>query len=194
MPHLRFSRRAIRLLDLAVALWLAAWLVIAAMTYRDVRALADFADSADAAGAGLVATADALSGLRDVPFVGDDLERLEQRIRTGARRTTRTAALARDEIRAYGARIGAALALAPTLPVLLVHGTLRVGWSRDRRRIRQALRRADPCLAPYLARRALASVDLSTFARTTVNGEPHEEGVAELAARELARLGLAPRR
>lgn len=193
MPLLPLSRRAILALDLAVVVWIAVWLLLAARVHDDLRSLTELSDGAVAAGRALQTTADALAELQGIPFVGGEVEALERDVRNAARRTMRAGRGSRAEIRTYARLAGGIVALGPTLPILLLYLPLRGGWSRDRRRVKRALRAGEPELRHYLANRRLARSDALTFVRSTDGGVLRPEVVDVLAASELRRLGIRTR-
>ncbi len=191
--HARLSRRAVIAFDVALVLWLALWLIFAAFVHRDLMQLSQLSDGAVAAGDALTTTADALSLVGSVPFVGDSIPDLEQQIRAAARETARAGRQSRDDLAAYAAAITVAIATGPTVPPLLFYLPVRRRWSRERRSVAAALAAGRTDVREYLARRALVHADYTTFAVHTADGELRPDGVERLAQRELRRLGLQKR-
>ena len=193
VPLLPLSRRAIWLLDVVLVAWIALWLLLAVRLHDDIRALTGLSDGAVAAGRALTTTADERDSAQLGERVGGEVEALERDVRDAARRATRAGRQSRAEIREYARLVGAIVAVGPTLPPLLLYLPLRLGWARDRRRVKAALRANDPELRHYLAGRRLRRADPATFAGATTAGALDAAAVERLAAEELRRLGLRPR-
>jgi uncharacterized membrane protein len=192
--HARLSRRAVRAFDVTLVVWLALWLVFASLVHRDLRRLSELSDAAVAAGEALTTTADALSIVGSIPFVGDTIPDLEQQIRDAARESTRAGRQSRDDLATYAIAITLAVAVGPTLPPLLFWLPVRRRFGRDRRFVAAALAAGRADVHQYLARRALAHADYPTFAlHTEADGELRPDAVERLAQRELRRLGLEGR-
>ena len=92
----RTPRRSARvLLDLAVLLWVAAWIVVGLWVAREVKGLADLSTTVIAAGVALEEAGGALQTLEDVPFVGEDLGGVGERTARVRARASRGARAAR---------------------------------------------------------------------------------------------------
>jgi hypothetical protein len=191
--HARLSRRTIRAADVALVLWLAAWIALAVFVHRDVRHLSDLSDAAIAAGEALTTTADALAVVAGIPFVGGSIPELEDQVRSAARETSLAGRQSRDDLETYSTAITLAIAVGPTVPPLLFYLPLRLRWRRDRRAVAAALAAGRADVRHFLARRALTHADYATFSRNTEDGELRPEGIDTLAQRELRRLGLERR-
>src|SRR6266508_4939939 len=63
--------RLIRALDVAVAVWVVAWIVLALLVGREVRDLRELSDTVVVAGIAVEETGDLVESLGSVPFVGD---------------------------------------------------------------------------------------------------------------------------
>ena len=175
------NARAVRALDVLLAVWTVAWLAAALVTARELRELGDLADSAVAAANALEETATALGSLRGLPVVGDDVADVELRVGRAAARARADAQGAREDIRTLSLLLGAAIALVPTALPLALYLPLRRAWRRERDAIRRALDRQDPRLDEILARQAAARLPYGA-------GDP--PSTRRLADSELERLGL----
>jgi hypothetical protein len=172
-----------RALDIALAVWAAFWLGIAAYTAYEVAALRTLSHTVVTAGAATESTGHALAAVGHLPFVGGRISQLAaQAVAAGASARASGASTAAT-IDHLAVLLGIAIALIPTVPLLGLYVPLRLGWRRDRRAVRRAVASWDgeAGLETYLAQRALAHL-------------PFEELRAldqdELAAAELRRLGL----
>jgi len=142
--------RGIRLVDLGLAVWVAVWLVAASLVFDSIKGLEDGGRAVvsagegldetsvalDRAAGGLQETGDALGRLDDLPFLSRDpgaavkqtaadVEQLAERVRETGRDARVTGADAEDAAGTLAVVLGLAVALAPTLPVLLLYLLLR---------------------------------------------------------------------
>lgn len=143
-------RPGIRALDAALAVWTAAWLIAAGVTYASLKELEDGGSAVISAGHGLRETSEGLSragrGLHetaaalevvgDLPFVSgnpgeaveqtaDDLDDFAVRVRETGRDARVTGAKARESAGTLAIVLGLAVALTPTLPILFLYQLLR---------------------------------------------------------------------
>jgi hypothetical protein len=186
------SARAMRILNVAIAIWAAFWIGIAAYTAYEVAALRTLSRTISQAGAATVSTGHALAALNGLPFVGGKIGGLAaQAIAAGAsaRASGGSVAATIDQLAVL---LGIAIALVPTVPLLALYVPLRLSWRRDRRAIRKAVAQWDgePGLEAFLAHRAAAQLPFHELRRLGYDGTEQSVSTAELAAAELRRLGL----
>jgi hypothetical protein len=178
------TARAMRRLNVGLAIWAAFWIAIAAYTAYEVAALRSLSQTVVKAGAATESTGHALAAVGHLPFVGGRISQLAaQAVAAGASARASGASTA-TTIDQLAVLLGIAIALIPTVPLLALYLPLALGWRRDRNAVRRAVARWDgePELEAFLARRALAHLRFD---------ELRELGTdAELAAAELRRLGL----
>lgn len=139
----------VRHLDVAVAVWIAAWLAIAAVMASSVRQLGDFGDTVVAASDGLEETSTGLgrvsNGLREtsralaalsaLPFVGElgprieraaaEVDRIAGRVDSAAREARRTGRGAREDAEEFSLLLGLTVAALGALPALLMYLLVR---------------------------------------------------------------------
>jgi hypothetical protein len=180
----------VRVYDVAFVLWVVAWLAVGAASIYQAQQLRQLSDAAIAAGGALDETADALTELRDLPLVGAGLGEIEDRVRTAAARASDGGREAERDIRNFSIMLGLTVALVPILPLLAVYLPLRRAWARERRSIREGLRRGDRVLDEYLARRALARLPYEEVRGLGGGSDPVREATRALADAELGHLGL----
>lgn len=112
-------------LEIALAAWIAVWVVTGWLVYREVRGLGKLGDTVVLAGASLDQTSVALSSLKDLPFVGNEAAR----VAANARRTARSAMVngraAQDDVDHLAVLLWITVAATPTLPAVLWYGWLR---------------------------------------------------------------------
>jgi len=174
-----------RRLNVALAIWAAFWIGIAAYTAYEVAALRTLSHTVVKAGAATESTGHALAAVGHIPFVGGRISQLaEQAIAAGASARTSGASTA-TTIDQLAVLLGIAIALIPTVPLLALYLPLRLSWRRDRNAVRNAVARWDgePELEAYLAQRAVTHLPYETLRDGSWSD-------SELAAAELRRLGL----
>lgn len=186
------SARAMRRLNVGLAIWAAFWIGIAAYTAYEVAALRTLSHTVVKAGSATESTGHALAAVGHLPFVGGRISHLAaQAIAAGASASTSGAATA-TTIDHLAVLLGVAIALIPTVPLLALYLPLLLSWRRDRKAIRSALAHWDgePDLESYLAHRALAHLRFDELRTLGYDGTAGSPANAELAAAELRRLGL----
>jgi hypothetical protein len=186
------SARAMRRLNVALTIWGAFWVGIAAWTAYEVASLRTLSHTVVKAGTATESTGHALAAVGHLPFVGGRISQLAaQAIAAGASARASGAATA-TTIDQLAVLLGIAIALIPTVPLLALYVPLLVGWRRDRSAVRSAVARWDGelDLETYLAHRALAHVRFDELRELGYDGTEGSLPKAELAAAELRRLGL----
>jgi hypothetical protein len=186
------SARAMRLLDVTLAVWAAFWIVVAGWTAYEVAALRTLSQTVVKAGAATESTGHALMAVGHLPLVGGRISQLAaQAIAAGASARTSGASTA-SRIDALAVLLGIAIGLIPTVPLLALYVPLRRSWRRDRAAVRAAVARWDRDLGleAYLAHRALAHLPFDELRELGYDGSEDASTNPELAAAELRRLGL----
>ncbi len=153
-------RPGIRAVDAALVIWTLAWLVAASVTYSSLKqleeggqavvkageGLRETSEGLSRAGTGLHETAGALELLGDLPFVNgnpgsavdqtaDDLERFAVRVRETGRDAMVTGTDAQESAATLAVVLGLAVALSPTLPIVLLYLLLRPLVAQQLRRM-----------------------------------------------------------
>jgi hypothetical protein len=186
------SARAMRRLNLALAVWVAFWIGIAAYTADQVASLRTLSHTVVKAGAATESTGHALAAVGHLPFVGGRISQLAaQAVAAGASARASGASTA-TTIDHLAVLLGIAIALIPTVPLLALYVPLLLGWRRDRAAVRSAVARWDgePELEAYLAQRARAHLPFAGLRELGYDGTEGSPSNADLAAAELRRLGL----
>jgi hypothetical protein len=141
--------RDIRYLDAALAIWIVAWIAIAAVMAASVRQLADFGDTVVAASEGLEETstglervsnglrqtADGLSTVSALPLVGNlgpridraatEVDRIAARVDEAAAEARRTGQATREDAEDFSVLLGLTIAALGVLPALLMYMLVR---------------------------------------------------------------------
>jgi hypothetical protein len=186
--------RLIRALDVAAAVWVVAWVVLALLVGREVRDLRQLSDTVVVAGVAVEETGDLVESLGSVPFIGGRVGEVAERVRTAGRSAQASGRDSRDSTENLSVLLALSIGLIPTLPLLGLSAPLRVTWAREARAVRRALAAgsADPVLKEFLARRAVLNLPYQEL--RAVSADPFrdlEDGRFDaLAARELERLGI----
>jgi hypothetical protein len=190
------SARLIHVLDLGVVVWVAAWIVLALFVGREVRDLRELSDTVVVAGVAVEDTADLISSLGSVPFVGGQVGEVADEVRAAGRSAQASGRDSRDSTENLSVLLALSIALIPTLPLLGLYAPLRISWTREARAVRRAVEAdpTNPVLRRFLANRALLNLPFQEI--TAISADPFrdlDEGRVEaLANRELSRLGLRP--
>jgi hypothetical protein len=186
------SARAMRRLNVALAIWAVFWIGIAAYTAYEVAALRTLSHTVVKAGAATESTGHALAAVGHLPFVGGRISQLAaQAIAAGASARASGASTA-TTIDRLAVLLGIAIALIPTVPLLGLYLPLRLSWRRDRKAVSRAVARWDgePGLEAFLAQRALAHLPFEELRDLGYDGTDGSPPASALAAAELRRLGL----
>ena len=189
--------KVVRLLDLAVLVWMVGWVVLALLVGREVRDLRELSDTVVVAGVAVEDTGDLVDSLGSVPLVGGQVGQVAERVREAGRSAQASGHESRSSIDDLSVLLALAIGLVPTLPLLGLYAPLRIAWARDARSVRRALalHGSDPVVLELLARRALLTRPYEQI--RAVTSDPFrdlEQGrFGPLAELELRRLGVKPR-
>lgn len=188
------SRRSIHLLDALLAVWAAAWIGLAVLVFTQLRGLTELSEALAATGRAAESTGRALAPLERIPVLGAPVGELAEEIRETGVAAGETAESTERRILWLSFFVSSAIALAPILPPLALYLPVRLSWTRDRRKIRHALRDVgnSPWLQEHLARRAVEHLrygQLTKFSSSPWN-DLERGRYRELAQAELERLGL----
>lgn len=195
MTHLMPSSRALHLLDIGLAVWVAAWIGLGVAIGINVHALTRLSHTVVADGRAVQTVGKSLAPLGSVPFVGGTLHTAAQQIQNAGAGTVAGAQSSASSIRTLSVLLGIAVALLPSIPVFGFYLPMRLERRRESRALRGALRRhgTDPAFQTFLARRAVAALGYHRLRQLTTApwAEPNGDFQA-LAAAELERLGINP--
>lgn len=191
----RTPRRPVRIaLDLAVALWAAAWIAVGFAVANEVRGLTDLSRTVGDAGIALEGAGDALAALDGVPFVGGNVKEVGERTARAGASARASSQSSRESIESLSVLLGVSIAVAPTLPLLLLYTPMRVAWSRQVRSVRRALASApdDAALDQFLAWQAAVNLPYDRLREVSRDpwGDLEAGRHAALSEAELRRLGV----
>lgn len=188
--------RALLVLDVALAVWVAFWVWLGVSVGHEVSGLRNLSQTVTKVGGAIEQTGATLRAVGSIPLVGEQLGATAAQIEEAGRSTVDSGRASRESVRSLSWMLALAVAVIPSLPILGFYIPLRVLDVRERRRLRAlALRhRDDPEFRRYLAHRALFTLPYSALG----DGVPppwcdYAEGrFDDLASAELERLGLEP--
>jgi hypothetical protein len=187
--------RLIRVVDAALIVWTAAWLLVGVAVARDVRGLTQLSGTVVAGGRVLQVTGSELGQLSSVPFVGEQLGAMSRQLNDAADQAIASGRGSAEQIRSLSVLLGFAVALVPTVPLIALYAPLRVSRAREVAAIRRAAARnpADPLLQQFLARRAAERLPYHRLRQVTADpwSDLAQGRYQRLATAELERLGLS---
>ena len=188
------SGRGVLVLDALLAVWAAAWIAVGVAVAGTFDDLVVLPNTFGSVGAAIDSSGRAIGSL-ELPVVGNPLEAPGREISDAGREVARNGRSGRDEVERSATLLGLAVALVPTLPLLVAYLPSRVGREREAHALRLALAEGagDPALERFLAHRAAMSLSYRRLHR--MGARPWRDldaGRHELlAAEELRRLGVA---
>jgi hypothetical protein len=147
------------------------------------------------AGQAVEDTGRALHALQQIPFVGDRIAAIEQRIESAGASAVASGQESRGSVEDLAVLLAFSISVIPSVPVLALYVPFRVSRLLDARTIRRAARQAasDPAFEEFLARRAAENLPYHRLRDITANPwrDLDEGRFGPLARAELARLGLS---
>jgi hypothetical protein len=181
-----------RWLNVCLAIWAAFWIGIAAYTAYEVSSLRTLSHTVVKAGAATESTGHALTAIGHLPFVGGRIARLGQEAIVAGASARSSGASTASTVDRLAVLFGIAIALIPTVPLLVLYLPLLLSWRRDRAAVRHAVARWDGevGLEAFLAQRALAHMRFDQLRELGYDGSEGSASNSELAAAELRRIGL----
>ncbi len=139
------SARAVRVLDIVIVVYVVVWAALGVAIGRDIAQQVDLADQVARVGATLRATGEGFEALSAIPFVGDDIGTVAERVVTAGTEVEASGRASADAIREMSVLVAIAVGLLPTLVLVPLYLPMRLAWRRDVAAVREALRarRAD---------------------------------------------------
>lgn len=183
----------LRIADVALVAWVAAWIAVGTAVASELRELSSLSDTVIRVGRAAQEVGRTVDSLADLPLVGDRLDEPSEAIEAAGASAVASGRTSESSVRNASMLLGLAVALIPSLP-LLIYLPLRIGWERERRALRTAERSAgdEPAFEAWLARRAHSRMpyDEALHAREPPWTSGDREQTRRLADAELARWGL----
>ena len=186
--------RLVLALDAIVVAWTAVWIAVGIEVADTVYGLTELSGTFRSVGNAVGEVGRTLDSV-NLPLIGQPLDRASEAIEGAGRDVVASGLAARAEIERTSILLGLAVALVPTLTLLLLYAPARLGRVRERAALRGLVGQAggDPGLEEFLAARAIEHLPYRRLRRVTAR--PWEEQAAatrrELAEEELRRLGVS---
>lgn len=180
--------RSVFVIDVLVALWIVAWLILGIRVSNEVDGLRELSATISEAGGAVEQTGQAL-GTLDIPLVGGRIDDVAARIQETGHDTRLSGRTARESISSLSTLLGLSVALIPLSPIVFLYLPARVAHVREGQALRRLLDRGarDPQFDRLLAHRALQT--LSYRELDALGGRPW----ADLAEGRYERLADAER-
>lgn len=195
MTHLMPSSRALHLLDVGLAIWVAAWIGLGVAIGFNVHALTHLSHTVVVDGHAVQTVGKSLAPLGGLPFVGGSLHAAAQQVQQAGASAVAGGQSSASSIRALSVLLGIAVALLPSVPVFGFYLPMRLERRRESRALRAAVGRhgSDPAFQAFLARRAVDALGYHQLRQVTDEPWVQPDGDRRaLAAAELERLGIDP--
>ena len=185
--------RAVLLTDALALAWVLLWVLLGLVVADAVRELTGLSDGFVTFGGSLDDAADAVATI-ELPLVGGGIDAAAESLRGAGRDVATSGESSRATIERTATVLGLAVALVPSLPLVIGYLPPRVGRAREAAALRRLVRDGDgdPALERFLARRAAETLSYRELRR--VSPQPWrdlEQGRYEaLADAELRRAGV----
>lgn len=191
------STRALHALDVALGLWVAAWIGLGVAIGIKLSDLSGLSHTAVVDGQAVEAVGRALGAVGAVPFVGGALSGVAHQVQVAGASAASGGASSLSSIHALSVLLAIAVALLPSIPVFGFYLPVRLDLRREAEALHEAAIKygADPAFRAFLARRAIDSLGyhrLRGLAARPWEQTLSETDCSELAAAELHRLGIDP--
>ena len=115
-------------LDAAILVWAVTWIVLGFRVAEEVRGLSELSGTVIEVGVGIESTGEALGSVRDAPIVGERVAEPSEDLTVAGRSAIASGRESRESIRSLSTLLGFAVAIIPTVPLLLVYLPTRLGW------------------------------------------------------------------
>lgn len=181
----------LRATDVALVVWVAAWIAVGLAVAAELRELTNLSETVTRVGGATQEVGRTLGTLSDLPLVGGQLDEPAEAVEAAGASAIASGRESESSVRRASTLLGLAVALIPSLP-LLIYLPLRIGWARERRALRRAERTAggEPAFEAWLARRALDRMPYDEALHGDEAPWAPGDRTARLADAELARWGL----
>jgi hypothetical protein len=192
-----FTARRARRLDVVVVVWCVVWVLLAGLVAWDISNMDQFTGTVVRITDSLQQVTGSLEVLSGLPLVGGGIGTVVSEVDSMAKQAEAEAHDTSGSIDRVSIYAGVAVAILPTVMILLAYLPWRLPWGRDRKAIRAALAAGadDEVLDEYLARRAVETMSFADL--RALGGNPFKQVAAGeyrvLADAELARLGISRR-
>lgn len=184
------------MLDVALGVWVLVWIGLAVAIGLELSGLTSLSHTAIVTGQAVENVGRSLAVLGNVPVVGGSLGGVAHQVQVAGASVVNGGASSQSSIHTLSVLLAIVVALVPSVPVFGFYLPVRLDLRREAEALRAAatLHGADPEFQAFLARRAIDSLGYHRLRQVAALPwtEPSAASTAELAAAELARLGIDP--
>ncbi len=183
--------------DGVLAGWVLVWIGLGVAIGIKLSDLSGLSHTAILTGHAVQALGKSFGLLGQVPLVGGALGGVAGQVQSAGANIAGGGASSLSSIHALSVLLAIAVALLPSVPVFGFYLPVRLDMRREARALRDAVAQhgEDPAFRAFLARRAIYTVGYHRLQGVSATPWAHadsEAGTTELAAAELARLGVEP--
>lgn len=193
-----FATRLTTLIDLALAAWVCAWIAIGVAIGVEVSHLSALSKTVVKEGLAVHTVGTSMRALGGLPLVGGPIASDAKAVQAAGSSAVASGTASESTVSALSVLLALAVAVLPSVPVLVFYLPARRRRRRESTTIRRALRDPDQVgdLRDFLAARALGTLDYDSLSRLGVRGGAalSEEELTRLAEDQLRRTGIDPQR
>lgn len=194
--HLMPSSRLLRLVDVGMTLWVAAWIGLGVAIGINVDELSGLSRTVVKEGQAVHTVGGTLRTLSSVPLVGGEIGSTAVEVEQAGDSAVASGRSSASSVQALSILLAIAVALLPSVPVFAFYVPLRVRREREARALRRAVAEYghDPEFQAFLGSRAIASLGYERLRRISETpwADVRDGNCEALAAAELRRLGIDP--
>jgi hypothetical protein len=196
LPQIMLARPVNTLLDLAVAAWVCAWIAIGVAIGVEVSNLSALSKTVVKEGLAVHTVGTSLSALGGIPLVGHPIAADARAVQAAGASAVASGTSSESTIGDLSVLLAIAVALLPSVPVLVFYLPARLRRSQEAAAVRDALQdpRQTDDLRHFLAQQAMDSLGYRNLRRlgVPVSGPATDEDVTLLAQAQLRRLQIEP--
>lgn len=192
------STRLTTLIDLALAAWVCAWIAIGVAIGIEVSHLSALSKTVVKEGLAVHTVGTSMRALGGLPLVGGPIASDAKAVQAAGSSAVASGTASESSVSTLSVLLALAVAVLPSVPVLVFYLPARLKRRRESTTIRRALR--DPnqvgTLRDFLAARALGTLDYNSLSRLGVRGGSalSEDELTALAEEQLRRMDIDPQR
>lgn len=193
-----FTTRLTPLIDLVLAAWVCAWIAIGVVIGLEVSHLSALSRTVVKEGVAVHTVGTSMRALGGLPLVGGPIASDAKAVQAAGSSAVASGAASESAVGTLSVLLGLAVAVLPSVPVLVFYLPARLRRRRESATVRRALRDPDQLgnLRDFLAARALGTLDYDSLSRLGVRGGAalSEDELTALAEEQLRRMDIDPQR
>lgn len=193
-----FTTRLTPLIDLVLAAWVCAWIAIGVVIGLEVSHLSALSKTVVKEGLAVHTVGTSMHALSGLPLVGGAIASDARAVQAAGSSAVASGTASESTVGTLAVLLGLAVAVLPSVPVLVFYLPARLRRRRESATVRRALRDPDQVgnLRDFLAARALGTLDYDSLSRLGVRGGAtlSEDELTALAEEQLRRMDIDPQR